>query len=105
MPKNLITQWLKTIDLIAPGQFEIYKYHDDSRRLKSIVGERAVLSNLKQSHELFDEKEQRSRTLIISSYTTFAKRHNSAVNSKYRINKLAMSKREVDNQKYTSNSR
>ena len=105
MPKHLITQWLKAIDLIAPNAFETYKYHGDVRRSKPNAAERTVLGNLHQGHELFDGKEQRARTLIISSYTTFAARHGPAANTKYRTNKLAMSKRQCDDERFNPDPR
>ena len=100
MYKDLITQWLKAVDLIAPGALEIYEYHGDTRRSKPIANERTVLGNLKQRHDLlFHEKEQRARIPIISSYTTFAARHGLAANAKFQINKLAMSKRKSDDER------
>ena len=54
------------------------------------------MGTLHHAHELFDGKEQRSRAIIISSYTTFAVRHGPAAIRKHRINKLAMSKTEAD---------
>lgn len=96
MPKALISQWIKAIDLIAPNAFEVYKYHGDTRRSKPIANERTVMGTLHHAHELFDGKEQRSRAIIISSYTTFAVRHGPAAIRKHRINKLAMSKTEAD---------
>lgn len=105
MPKDLITQWIKAIDLIAPGVFDIYKYHGDARRFKSIASEQSVLGHLHWSHKLFDGKEQQSRTLIISSYTTFAARHSPAANHKYQINKLAMSKTEADKHHFNPDPR
>ena len=57
MPKDLIAQWIKAIDLIVPDVFDIYKYYGDARRSKSIADERLVLDNLHQLYKLFDEKE------------------------------------------------
>ena len=96
MPKDLITQWIKAIDLVAPNAFEVYKYHGDHRRSKPIANERTVQGRLNLSHELFDGKEQRSRTIIISSYTTFSTRHGPSAIRKKRVNKLHMSNTEAD---------
>lgn len=96
MPKDLISQWIKAFDLVAPSAFDIYKYHGDGRRKKPVAEERSILGNLHGSHELFDRREQRSRAVIITSYTTFAARHGPAPLRKHRINSKIMSKTEAE---------
>ena len=56
-----------------------------------IVSRRLIPGLLQQSNDLFDGKEQRSRAVIISSYTTFAAPHGPLSPRKYRINTLAIS--------------
>ena len=47
-------------------------------------------------HEIFDGKEQRSRAIIISSYSTYSLRHGPLALRKHRMNKHAMSKTKAD---------
>ena len=42
MPKDLINQWIKTIDLVTSKTFDVYKYHNDSRRPKSVVNKKYI---------------------------------------------------------------
>ena len=98
LPVNLITQWIKAIERVAPGFFLVYKYYGDGRptRMKPVADEVVVSGNLHRGHELLDGKPQRARSIIITSYATFAERHGPKALRKYRTNTLNWSKTKAD---------
>ncbi|CAF9904703.1 hypothetical protein IMSHALPRED_000147 [Imshaugia aleurites] len=79
IPLHIMNQWIKAVDLNAPGKFTVYKYHGDTRtsRYVPIANERG-LERLTKSHALFNGNEQNAQTLVFSNLHTWNERHGPA---------------------------
>ena len=87
VPPNLIDQWIEAFDLVAPGAFNVYKYYGDTRKDTKKGGEKKVHGLLHRKHELFDGKESRAQTIIISSYHTWQERHGPKAQRLWRLSR------------------
>lgn len=85
VPKALINQWMKQIQMIAPGQFDVRKYHGDTRRHRPVVAEMTIDEHLTKSNVIFDGREERASIIVISSFTTWAYRHGPKAQHKWRL--------------------
>ena len=75
MPVNLISQWIRNTEQIAPKAFTIWKYYGDWRKNNPAAAEKMIQGRLYKKHERFDNDTAPFSTIIISSYSTWAIRH------------------------------
>lgn len=91
LPKHLIGQWQKAIEKVAPEKFIIFVYYGDYRA-RPKGSERIVGSLLKKDYPFFAQNnEDFARTLVLTSYTTFAERHGPKKQQRWRTNVLKWS--------------
>ena len=86
VPQNIISQWFEGFDRVAPKCFNIYKYFGDNRRHLPIASERTIDGLLTRSHAIFRETESTAKSIVISSYSTFAERHGPSKQKRWRRN-------------------
>lgn len=76
VPPVLINQWIGEIKRIAPKQFRIYLYYGDGRKgRETMAGVQSISDVLDPKHPIFSGMEQNARTIVVSSYHTFADRN------------------------------
>lgn len=86
LPQKLISQWVREFEKIAPGRFIIYKDFGDSRRHRPVASEKSIDGLLHRDHPILGNTESAAKTIVFSSYNTFAERHGPGKQKKWRIN-------------------
>ena len=98
VPHHLMNQWIRAFDLIAPGQFTVYKYHGDMRVSRYVpVASEHGLDLLTKKHALFNGNEQNAHAVVLSTLHTWNERHGPKAQAKHHKNMMIESDRsELD---------
>ncbi len=96
MPVNLISQWIRSIEQIAPKAFTIWKYYGDARKNNPIACEKMIQGRRHKKHEVFDNNAAPFSTIIMSSYSTWSKRHGPQAQRRWLTNKKKLWRTNAD---------
>ena len=94
----LIWQWIQEINQIVFNQFIIYFYYEDKRSGRNIFFDVKIINEMFiRKHEIFNDKKQNVKVIVIFVYITFAERNESKAQNIWKKNKRHFNSKKIEN--------